>query len=59
MAAVVVLGAVALGGAFCLAWLLRPDLRARIERPTQDFQANVQAYDRSQRARSDIEGGAK
>ena len=32
---------------FVAAWVLRPDLRARIERPKYLFLENVQRYDRS------------
>jgi hypothetical protein len=31
---------------FSVFWLVRPDLRAWIERPKYRFQANVQNYDR-------------
>jgi hypothetical protein len=31
---------------FLVFWLVRPDLRAWIERPKYRFQANVQNYDR-------------
>lgn len=59
IAAVIVIGTLVLAVAFCLAWLIRPDVRARIERPKHGFHANVQAYDRSRRAQSDVERGAK
>lgn len=35
---------------FVAAWLLRPDLRAWIERPKYRFQANVRSYDQAQSA---------
>jgi len=35
---------------FFLAWLLRPGLRAWIERPKYRFQANVQSYDQAQKS---------
>ena len=34
---------------FIAAWLVRPDLRAWIERPKYRFQANVRSYDHAQR----------
>jgi hypothetical protein len=34
--------------AFVTAWLLRPDLRAWVERPKYRFQANVRSYDQAQ-----------
>ena len=37
---------------FVAAWLVRPDLRAWIERPKYRFQANVRSYDRAQRKSS-------
>jgi hypothetical protein len=36
---------------FVAAWLLRPDLRAWIERPKYRFQANVRSYDQEQSQR--------
>ncbi len=33
---------------FVVAWLLRPDLRAWIERPKYRFQSNVRTYDQAQ-----------
>ena len=33
---------------FVAAWLVRPDLRAWIERPKYRFQANVRSYDQAQ-----------
>jgi hypothetical protein len=35
---------------FVVAWLLRPDLRAWIERPKYRFQASVRSYDQVQSA---------
>jgi hypothetical protein len=35
---------------FLVFWLVRPDLRAWIERPKYRFQANVQNYDRTRGA---------
>jgi hypothetical protein len=34
---------------FLIAWILRPDLRAWIEKPKHRFQANVQSYDQEQK----------
>ena len=42
---VIVFSAVGFAAAFFVAWLVRPDLRAWIERPKYKFQANVQSYD--------------
>lgn len=42
---VIVFSAIGFAAAFFVAWLLRPDLRAWIERPKYKFQANVQSYD--------------
>ena len=42
---IIVFSAIAFAGAFFVAWLIRPDLRAWIERPKYRFQANVQSYD--------------
>ena len=33
---------------FVAAWLVRPDLRAWIERPKYRFQSNVRSYDEAQ-----------
>jgi len=44
----IVFGSIAFGVIFFAAWLVRPDLRAWIERPKYRFQANVQSYDQSQ-----------
>ena len=35
---------------FFIAWLVRPELRAWIEKPKYRFQANVQSYDQAQKA---------
>jgi hypothetical protein len=42
--------------AFVLAWLLRPDLRAWIERPKYRFLADVRRYDRAQPGTGDSKG---
>ncbi len=36
------------GAAFFVVWLVRPELRAWIERPKYRFQQNVQSYDLAQ-----------
>jgi len=46
----IVLTAIVCAAVFVAAWLLRPDLRAWIERPKYRFQANVRSYDQAQRA---------
>jgi len=46
----IVITAILCAAAFVIAWLLRPDLRAWIERPKYRFQANVRSYDQAQRA---------
>ena len=48
----IVLIAIVCAVAFVAAWLLRPDLRAWIERPKYRFQANVRSYDQEQTRRS-------
>ena len=42
---IVVFSAIGFAVVFFVAWLIRPDLRAWIERPKYKFQANVQSYD--------------
>jgi hypothetical protein len=42
---VIVFSAIGFAAAFFVAWLMRPDLRAWIERPKYKFQANVKNYD--------------
>lgn len=46
----IVLTALVCAAVFIVAWLLRPDLRAWIERPKYRFQANVRSYDQAQSA---------
>jgi len=48
IAEIIVLGSVGLAIVFTIAWLLRPDLRAWIERPNHRFQAELRQYDRVQ-----------
>jgi hypothetical protein len=54
---IIVLLAIVFAAAFFAAWLVRPDLRAWIERPKYRFQANVQSYDHVRRGGSGSEGG--
>lgn len=42
---VVVVGAVALAVAFSVAWALRPDLRAWVERPKHRLDERLRAFD--------------
>jgi hypothetical protein len=44
----IVFAAIVCAAVFVAAWLMRPDLRAWIERPKYRFQANVQSYDQAQ-----------
>jgi hypothetical protein len=44
---IIVISAIVFGVVFSLAWLLRPTLRERIERPKHGFQASVRRYDQS------------
>jgi hypothetical protein len=53
---IIVLSAVVFALAFFAAWLVRPDLRAWIERPKYRFQANVQSYDHVRCGDSGSEG---
>lgn len=46
----IVITAIICAAVFVIAWLLRPDLRAWIERPKYRFQANVRSYDQAQNA---------
>ena len=46
----IVITAIVCAAVFVVAWLLRPDLRAWIERPKYRFQANVRSYDQAQSA---------
>jgi hypothetical protein len=47
MTTVVVAASLALGIAFCVAWLLAPSLRRRIEAPKHWFQHEAERYDRA------------
>ena len=42
---IIVLFAIVFAVAFFVVWLIRPELRAWIERPKYRFQSNVQSYD--------------
>ncbi len=53
---VIVFSAIGFAAAFFVAWLMRPDLRAWIERPKYKFQENVKNYDH---ARCSGPGGGK
>ena len=55
----IVLTAIVCAAVFVVAWLLRPDLRAWIERPKYRFQANVRSYDQAQSALGQSRAGAK
>ena len=55
----IVLTAIACAAVFIVAWLLRPDLRAWIERPKYRFQANVRSYDQAQSAMGRSRAAAK
>ena len=43
----IVFSAIAFVALFLVAWIVRPELRAWIEKPKYCFQANVQSYDQS------------
>jgi hypothetical protein len=45
MTDVIVFSSILFVALFFVAWLVRPDLRAWIEKPKYRFQANVQSYD--------------
>jgi hypothetical protein len=47
---IIVFSAIGFAVVFFIAWLIRPDLRAWIERPKYRFQANVQSYDHARRS---------
>jgi hypothetical protein len=47
MAGVIVFGSAVFAAALVVAWLLRPDLRAWMERPKHRFQDDVRRYDDS------------
>lgn len=47
IAGIIVAGSALFGLAFVVAWLFRPDLRAWLEAPKQQFSERVERYDRS------------
>jgi hypothetical protein len=48
MVDLIVFASIAFAVLFFIAWLVRPDLRAWVERPKYRFQTNVQTYDQAQ-----------
>lgn len=46
MGEIIVCAAAAIAAAFTVAWIVRPDLRAFIERPKHQFRDAVLEYDR-------------
>jgi hypothetical protein len=46
---VIVFSTIGFAAIFFIAWWLRPDLRAWIERPKYGFQKSVQSYDQTRR----------
>lgn len=56
IADIIVFGSLALAVAFVVAWVVRPELRAWLERPKYQFQDAVHGYDRAQHAPSEPEG---
>lgn len=56
MTDLIVFGSVALAAAFIVAWWLRPDLRAWIERPKYEFQDALQDYDRGRAGEAGAQG---
>jgi len=53
----IVIASAAASLAFVVAWAVRPDLRAWIERPKYHFLAAAERYDRAQPAAGDSNGG--
>lgn len=49
----IVFSAIIFAGLFLVAWRLRPDLRAWIERPKYRFQESVQSYDQAQKTKKE------
>ena len=47
IASIIVFGSIVFAAGFCLAWLVRPQVRAWLETPKHRFQASVRQYDRS------------
>jgi hypothetical protein len=50
-ATLIVLGTIVFGVAFLVAWLVRRDVRAWLERPKHRFQDHVRRYDRAVNSR--------
>lgn len=53
---IIVVTSAAASVAFVIAWILRPDLRAWIERPKYHFLDAARRYDRAQPAAGDSKG---
>ncbi len=47
----VVMGSLMLGGLYFIVWLLRKDVRAKIEEPKYRFQQNINDYENQHRNR--------
>jgi hypothetical protein len=47
---IIVFSSIAFVLLFSIAWIIRPELRAWIEKPKYRFQANVQSYDQEKMA---------
>lgn len=47
IASIIVFGSIVFAAGFCLAWLVRPEVRAWLETPKHRFQASVRQYDQS------------
>ena len=45
IASIIVFGSIVFAAGFCLAWLVRPEVRAWLETPKHRFQASVRQYD--------------
>lgn len=56
IANIIVFGSLALAAVFVAAWIVRPELRAWLERPKYQFHDAVQGYDRAQHAPTQPEG---
>jgi hypothetical protein len=60
IASIIVFGSIAFAAGFCLAWLVRPEVRAWLETPKHRFQASVRRYDDSTvRLKADTTRGQK
>jgi hypothetical protein len=59
IANLIVFASLAFALVFVLAWVVRPDLRAWIERPKYQFQDAVRGYDRAQQAPSQPESTSR